>query len=634
MTTRLGSILALGLVACASEVAPRSEAVQLDQLGEGFYSLALAEPGALGDATRASGTVFVPQLDAGGEPQTGPGGVAIRGTCGVTFVSPEYAVTAAHCVDDHDVPFPESAHPLIVQTYQLDDPNWLPSTNVSGVFPNFHHPAITTGYHVESHTCTVVRRCGGHLYGQLDCDLEDADTALLHCPSAPGCKAGFLDVAALDDLEAPPQMVWSHEIYDVPASGSLHDHYTFYDGDKADNYHYFGDGRNQLLQLVSRSWLAGDLSTAHVKLSHDLVSGITWTDLLSCNGTSGSGVLQHDGNDLDLLGPISRAWNKPDVLCRDRDLYEPGDKLVSYSMLGTTQAAVEGIYHLGESCDELSDDPTRPGPWRDAHRIPLDDLVQVPDWPWTWPCTDCSPWEQVRLHDEPMIELPRGGRVTFPGQSFGNGRSYRFSLRVVPPATGASNVNVRIGGSAFLTRARPTVTGSERAGVITGTFTATSGGAHDLVIENDASSGGTLHVTEIALARNGLTNGFERYDLRGGVGLISPRVEGGRLVPMRFTGDGRGGYAARLEGGERMLLTREALAPGRTYAISFTGDRDQTLGCRLLLGDGAVVSSACDVRSGRASVSLAAPAGVTPIAIAIDSPAGGARVDLDDVVIR
>jgi hypothetical protein len=641
MRTRLSCLLSVTLLAglCASactsdagEVASQSEEVQYAYLGEGYYSVALSPPGPIGAASRASGTVFVAALDGEGDPRHAVDLTPLRYTCGVTFISPEHAITAAHCVEEHDVP--TLTHPVTVQTYFLDDPDWQSAKNIAGVFPDFTHPMMTDGYHVETHSCTVVRRCGEE-WGKLDCDIDIADTALLYCPSAPACKTGYLDVAENDDLDATVEMAWSHEIYSIPASGSLHDHYTLYDEGIDENFHYFGGGRNQLLPLLSRRYEFGDIYFPHQKTGHDVANGATMTDLLGCHGTSGSGTLQLDGNEFELLGPIARGSTPlGGKLCIPRSAGAPGVPTLGYSLLENTRAAARNVCRRDERCDDGSGEPTRFLPWLFCHRFPIDDLVNVPDWPWLWQCADCEPWEQLRLHDEPMVQIDRGVPVTIPGQSLAAGASYRFSARIVPSAAGATHVNVRIGGAAFLTRARPTVFGREHAGVITGTFIARTSGAQDLVIENDPSSGGTFYATEIVLARNDATNGFDRYDLRAGIGMISTGVEGGAFVPMRFTGDGRGGYAALLHGGERMLLTRQALAAGRTYAVSFSGDRDQSLTCRLLLGNGAVVSGACDVRSGRASVSLASPAGATPIGLAIDMPAGAAPIAIDDVVIR
>lgn len=92
-------------------VAERAEEVQWQYLGHGYYDVALAVPGALGDAVRAEATVLSPTYLDGGAPLLASDGTPIRGTCGVAFVSPSYAITASHCVDDVDGP-----HMLEVQT--------------------------------------------------------------------------------------------------------------------------------------------------------------------------------------------------------------------------------------------------------------------------------------------------------------------------------------------------------------------------------------------------------------------------------------------------------------------------------------------------------------------------------------
>src|SRR5688500_15466336 len=63
-----------------------------------FYSVLTATVG----ADRAGGALYVPALDSSGVPRTFvlPSGnpVPLRHTCGVTFISHSFAVTAAHCV--------------------------------------------------------------------------------------------------------------------------------------------------------------------------------------------------------------------------------------------------------------------------------------------------------------------------------------------------------------------------------------------------------------------------------------------------------------------------------------------------------------------------------------------------------
>jgi hypothetical protein len=649
-TVALASLVAVACTAEA-EVASVSEAVQYDYRVPGYYDVALEQPAALGDAVRATATVLVPDLDWNSdgvlEPVFAEDDTPIRLSCGVAFITPEHAITAAHCVSSEDVPDP--SQPVTVQTYHLG-PNtpWQIPKTLTGVFPSFHHPVLTAaqGYVTETHSCYVVRRCGSRWGPEIDCALDFADTALLHCPSAPACKTGYVDVAAEDDPTATPELVWAHEVYDVAASGDQHEHYTLYDpSNRAENYHYFGDGRNQLFPLISRRFLAGDIWIDHSKLGDDIdesegedpsQASIMWTDLGGCNGTSGSPVFQRNGNEHELLGPVSMeniAYGSG-VLCIDPDDVEPMRQLLAYSLHQFTEIAAANACRRDEICEGTSGDPERFMPWLFCHRFVLDVLVQVPDWPWTWPCEGCGVWERFRLHDEPMIRIDRGASIAIPNQSVTAGATYRFSARIVPPATGASFVNVRLGATAVLTRARPTAFGSEHAGVVTGTFVAPTTGSFDLVITADLSSGGTLHATEIVLARNGATNGFDRYDLRSGVGLISASVESGHYVPMRFTGDGRGGYAADLRAGERMLVTRQALAAGRSYDIAFSGSRNQALTCRLVLASGSTVDGACNVVSGRASVRLTAPAGAAPVGLAIDMPVGVTPIVLDDLVIR
>jgi hypothetical protein len=633
------------LAACTGDGEPfgaRSDAVQYEYGGHDYYEVALAEPGALGEAVRATGTVHVTALDSSGIPKLAVDGTPLRYTCGVTFISPQHAITAAHCVDSVDIPDPDT-HSVTVQTYHLsDDVPWQSAKDLSGTFPSYTHPMLTSaqGYVVENHTCFVTRRCGQAWGTEIDCTQVDGDTALLHCPSAPGCSTGYLDVAEEDDPDAPVEMAWTHEVYSIPnvPSDDRYQHYTLYTPPNiGPNFHYFGAGRNQLLPLVSRAFLEGDIFVEHAKLGIVDVGDriVQWTDMLGCHGTSGANALQLDGGSFEILGPMSAGGPMLNSrLCIPPSSGSPGVQNMGYAIVEFTQQAAEGVCRRAESCEDGGGDPENYLGWLFCHRVRIPELVNFPDWPWLWGCVDCPPWERIRIYDEPMVELGRGARVTIPDQTYVAGATYRFSARVVPAATGPSLVNVSIGGTAVLSRARPVASAGERAGVIAGSFAPRTSGPAALTIEADLASGGTLGVTEVVVWRDGATNAFDRYDMRAGAGLISPAVAGGALVPMRFTGDGRGGYAALLSAGERMLLTRQALLAGRTYTVSFTGTRDGPLSCALMLGDSTERRAACDVRSGRATVRLTGPAGVTPIAIAIDAAAGRATTRIDDVVIR
>jgi hypothetical protein len=631
----------LGCTAELDDVRSATEAVELDSRGDGYYDVALAPGGPYGAAVRATGTAFVTALNASGAPRFASDGTPIRITCGATFIAPGYAITAGHCVDAGDVPDP-ATHPVTVQTYHLTSSvPWESAANLTGTFPAFSHPTLTSaqGYVVRRHTCTVERRCGTANGPQIDCDEPLADTALLRCPSLPGCTTGYLDVANTDHLDRPVDMVWTHEVYDIPAaaSDSRNMHYTQYSpGVFEQNFHYFGNDRNQLLPLIAQPFrnIHGDY-VPHSKLELGVSAGreARLTDLIGCHGTSGSNALQYrlTHNDFAILGPASWANGVSTRLCHPPTFAIPGAPWLGYSPLEYTQAAAEGVCAEAESCGGAGD-PENVLAWLACSVAHIPEAsVTWAEWPDPWPCARCVPWEQLRVSNEPIAELPRGGRLSIPGETYTAGQTYRFSLRVIPPASGGAAINVRLGATTIVHRGRPAFVAGERAGVITASFTPAVTGPQTLQIEVDPSSGGSLYVTEIVVLRNGATNTFDRHDFRAGAGLVDGT---GTVSPMRFTGDGRGGYAALLEGGERMVLTRQALAAGRTYDVAFTGDRDQTLRCGLAHGNGVEVSAPCDVRAGRATLRLTAAAGQVPVALFVDAPAGAAPVGIDDLQIR
>src|SRR5262245_24668093 len=100
------AFFALAAAACGSapleQSAASGEAVQTSN--SSYF--ALNAPGFTHNdslAQRAAGTVLVPTRNPDGSLVTTPDGTEVRTTCGVTFISGRYAVTAAHCVPSRDV---------------------------------------------------------------------------------------------------------------------------------------------------------------------------------------------------------------------------------------------------------------------------------------------------------------------------------------------------------------------------------------------------------------------------------------------------------------------------------------------------------------------------------------------------
>ena len=122
---------------------------------------------------------------------------AIRGTnadantshasCGATFVSPHYAVTAAHCVNQYALGSTFTVEAF--KTVNLDT-NFISftSSTVTGTWPTWTKgPNLTSsqGWARTTYSCSVVRRCMSTEGGVENCPpgvTPDVDIAMIHCP--------------------------------------------------------------------------------------------------------------------------------------------------------------------------------------------------------------------------------------------------------------------------------------------------------------------------------------------------------------------------------------------------------------------------------------------------------------------
>lgn len=325
------------------------------QATDGWKQFAIVQDGSR--ASKATGALEIPMRNADGTPatilsNTGfwglPIALPVRGTCGVTFISPHYAVTAAHCVESKNIPDPPN-NPLTVRQYDVTNANLLALNSaalIKGTYPNYQ-PLSTAmkdvpGYQSTALSCKLVSRCATSWLPSpaYNCDFA-GDIAMLYCGDR-ASSAPWLPVASSDPLVGPVEMYWFHELLspiplDQPPAGSptvdfdRYQHYTLLNATSSDklaaqknNWHYIGSPTNALLPLKSVPWSNG---TPRRRLNS------TQTDLFGCHGTSGSGVLQRNGSgELELLGPVSTggSWAQS-RLCNHPSTFQPGSVGLSYT---------------------------------------------------------------------------------------------------------------------------------------------------------------------------------------------------------------------------------------------------------------------------------------------------------------
>lgn len=296
-----------------------------------------------GVGARATGYLELPIKNANGTPAATQGGFAIRGTCGVTFIAPHYAITAAHCVAAPHVA--NNAQPITVNHLDISDIDYWSlafSSTFEGNFPNFEPLTVPAqdlaGYQKTSMQCTVSARCGSS--NTINCAIN-ADVAMLYCPTRPS-NAPWIPVATSDPANGTGavEMYWYHEVLFIPSD--LPDvaypqdldrwtHYTMYNplvpnevDSKRNNFHYLASPMNSILPLHSVPWSGG---TQRRRI------GAGATDLFGCHGSSGSGIFQRNAlNNLELLGPALAGPGWADTrLCRDPEEYAPGVSRLTYT---------------------------------------------------------------------------------------------------------------------------------------------------------------------------------------------------------------------------------------------------------------------------------------------------------------
>lgn len=535
----------------------------------------------------SSGAMTIPALTAAGGQRLyapAPAGNLIRYSCGVTFVSPSYAVTAGHCVtDDGDLSALKVR--LYRPTRRLAE-NYVPAV-LSGSYPSYTQPRLgpSDGYLFDEYACTVVNRCY-HFENDIECPSGfDNDFALLHCSGRPGDKYGFLNVNAAGSPAGKEALLhWKHEVLDLGAPESALpadriDHYVRRTADVSQNYHYFDDAAD-LLPLRSITWSEG-IPTSWV--------GSTAADTHGCHGTSGSGMLVRVGETVqyDLVGPVVLGGQSLNVrLCEA--VPNPGGPASGRGTVALLTDGTDPNAVLALRAQEIAADcQSRAAAERDLSNLPFSAgshavatifthlACQIDDYGANGTVT---PAPVFGPYPEKFVEA--GAPASLEGFALEAGADYRFGVQVMPGAACASDC-----GSLTLvagTAAFELVPDAVEPSVVAVTFAATSTGPIALSVTN---AGQLRAFGGVVLIREGQVNSFDTLEDRLEAALYALDADGtvfGGPLPMRFGGDGEAGFLALLMPGERMALLRQALPPGRNWTVRLGATSYDELSCGLL----------------------------------------------------
>jgi hypothetical protein len=254
-------------------------------------------------------------------------------TCGLTFVSKHFAITAAHCVKNQRVDNDNVASSTDdkITVLQFDVRNiaagstggpWAAlsrlysAAQVVGSWPNYTRPnpqmACSVGYCITmaDFDCRVRFRCGSTNAVGCPAGATGDDIAVVHCPNR-SANSPYAQVAtSTEALNNLIDIHSYHEILDMPSQpgeavgpADALDHYTLYIDNnnladphsKLQNYHYQRPG--QLMPLLHASFPNGP----HYKIVDMSTTG-AFSDAYVCHGTSGSGAFL--ANTSTLIGPV------------------------------------------------------------------------------------------------------------------------------------------------------------------------------------------------------------------------------------------------------------------------------------------------------------------------------------------
>ena len=251
-------------------------------------------------------------------------------SCGLTFVSPHFGVTASHCLEDY-TNITDSIPAKQYNTYDLSQSDVVAQSVVTGSWGQWSRDSVLTstmGYEVSNYDCRIVSNCGSEGVGEYNCPLSGTtDIAMIRCDDRHD-MAYYVGAMDMQESGEEVDVYWCHEVLDLPTtddSSEYWDHYGFLDtANRDENWHYSDDAgypssEHQLLPIHSDTFPDG---TQYEALGR---SGSEFSvDAPGCFGTSGSGVFI--GN--RLVGVVASSGVDSLIgsqLCDAMDAAQPGE---------------------------------------------------------------------------------------------------------------------------------------------------------------------------------------------------------------------------------------------------------------------------------------------------------------------
>lgn len=583
---RLGQYFDLSFVAAPSfaELQSKYPTATQEQLAKRLAW----ELGVQGPAQQASGSIVYPTSVAAPAPST----AKIRTSCGVTLIGPSWAITAGHCVD-RTANLPQLKLQLYRPTTQLEK-SYVKATRLTGTWPLFQSPRLAAedGYFVDEYACEVVHRCWSSGAGPLACPNSGDDVALLSCSGRPGDKYGFVNIykpSSTDTLSGREALLhWKHELMSGSgvSAADFEAHYTSYTpGVFEQNYHYFD---NQLLPLRSLSY--GLDAPPRFLNERDL-------DAHGCHGTSGSGVfVRGQGAEYLFVAPVASGGAPIGAsnLCAEAAAPTDVKSWQNVTGLGVRWPAPDSLLALRKS--ELNDDcKQRKEPQRDLEGLPFEVApfqvstvfshlqCQVSDFA---RAGIASPDSSLSPYPERFASVAVGSTVVINDLSVRAGVDYRlglYSSALAPCAADCGSVNIALQGQTFSSLHAA----GQPSTLVTQLFRANADGPLSLSAQ---TVGMPRALGGLTLIREGHVSSFDAPEERLETVLFALELPAPKAMPMRFTGDGKSGFAALLKRNERMALSRQALAGGQAWSVRMDASSYEGLFCGLLDMRGAPIS--------------------------------------------